>query len=88
MKIIPLGDRIVLKAVEAAEVVKGIIVPNSNKRPTNFTVEAVGASVTSLAVGDEVVIDAYAGKPYELEGKTYLIIQEKDVLAKVNTIET
>ncbi|MCY4449872.1 MAG: co-chaperone GroES [Chloroflexi bacterium] len=90
----PLGDRIVVKAVEQETQTKsGIYIPDSAKeRPQEGSVIAVGPGrVTdegnrlemSVAVGDVVIYSKYAGTEFEDDGEEYLIMKETDILAKV-----
>ncbi len=90
----PLGDRIVVKAVEQETQTKsGIYIPDSAKeRPQEGSVIAVGPGrVTddgnrlemSVAVGDTVIYSKYAGTEFEDDGEEYLIMKETDILAKV-----
>ena len=90
----PLGDRIVVKAVEQETQTKsGIYIPDSAKeRPQEGSVIAVGPGrVTddgnriemSVAVGDTVIYSKFAGTEFEDDGEEYLIMKETDVLAKV-----
>ncbi len=90
----PLGDRIVVKAVEQETQTKsGIYIPDSAKeRPQEGSVVAVGPGrVTddgnriemSVAVGDVVIYSKFAGTEFEDDGEEYLIMKETDVLAKV-----
>ncbi len=90
----PLGDRIVVKAVEQETQTKsGIFIPDSAKeRPQEGSVIAVGPGrITddgnrvemSVAVGDTVIYSKFAGTEFEDDGEEYLIMKETDVLAKV-----
>ena len=90
----PLGDRIVVKAVEQETQTKsGIYIPDSAKeRPQEGSVIAVGPGrVTddgnrlemSVAVGDTVIYSKFAGTEFEDDGEEYLIMKETDILAKV-----
>ena len=90
----PLGDRIVVKAVEQETQTKsGIYIPDSAKeRPQEGSVIAVGPGrITddgnrlemSVAVGDTVIYSKYAGTEFEDDGEEYLIMKETDILAKV-----
>ncbi len=93
MKLVPLGDRVVLKQVEAEETTKsGIVLPGQNKeKPQQAEVVAVGPGgmvdgkeVTMLvAVGDKVIYSKYAGTEVELEGEEYLVVKQNDILAIV-----
>jgi len=88
----PLGDRILVKAVEEKEVVKGgIIIPDSAKeKPQEAQVVAVGAGKLDesgkripieLKKGDKVLISKYGGTEIKIDGEQYQILREDDVLA-------
>ena len=91
MKLVPLGDRVVLKQVEAEETTKsGIVLPGQNKeKPQQAEVVAVGPGglvdgkeVNMLvAVGDKVIYSKYAGTEVELDGEEYLVVKQNDILA-------
>lgn len=91
----PLGDRIVVKAVEQETQTKsGIYIPDSAKeRPQEGSVVAVGPGRTNddgtriameIVVGDTVIYSKFAGTEFEEDGEEYLIMRETDVLAKVS----
>ena len=88
----PLGDRILVKAVEEKEVIKGgIIIPDSAKeKPQEAQVVAVGAGKLDesgkripieLKKGDKVLISKYGGTEIKIDGEQYQILREDDVLA-------
>ncbi|MBN1918558.1 MAG: co-chaperone GroES [Verrucomicrobia bacterium] len=88
----PLGDRILVKRVEARDIVKGgIIIPDSAKeRPQEGIVVALGEGHRlksgkvlpfDVTVGDLVVIEKYTGSEITIEGEEYTIIKEDGVLA-------
>lgn len=90
----PLGDRVIIEPAEAEKVTKsGIVLPGTAKeKPQQGTVVAVGpGKVTedgkTVAVGvkeDEVVLYAkYGGTDVNFEGKDYVILSERDILAVV-----
>ena len=93
MKLVPLGDRVVLKQVEAEETTKsGIVLPGQNKeKPQQAEVVAVGPGgmvygkeVTMLvSVGDKVIYSKYSGTEVELDGQEYLVVKQSDILAIV-----
>ena len=93
MKLVPMADRVVLKMHEAEEMTKsGILLSSAAKeKPTVAEVVAVrpGGMVDgnevkmTLAVGDQVVLDKYAGTTVTLEGEDFVVVREKDVIAKV-----
>ncbi len=85
----PLGDRVVLKPLEAeTTTASGLIIPDSAKeKQQKGTVVAVGNGTKdepmTVKVGDIVLFGKYAGTELELEGADYLIMRESDILAIV-----
>ncbi|MEK7783085.1 MAG: co-chaperone GroES [Candidatus Binatota bacterium] len=95
MALKPLGDRIVVKTLDAAEKTKsGLVLPDSAKeKPQEGKVIAVGpgrlldeGGVKSLEVknGDRVLYGKYSGSEISLGGEDYLILREDEVLAIVH----
>ena len=91
MKIKPLGDRVLVKRVEAEEKTKGgIVLPDTAKeKPKEGKVISVGPGKTteegkniplSVKEGDKILFSSYAGTDIEVEGKEYLILREEDIL--------
>ncbi len=93
MKLVPLGDRVVLKQIEAEETTKsGIVLPGQTKeKPQQAEVVAVGPGgmvdgkeVTMLvSEGDKVIYSKYAGTEVELDGVEYLVVKQNDILAVI-----
>ena len=91
MKLVPLGDRVVLKKIIAEETTKsGIVLPGSEReKPQMAEVVAVGPggvvdgkTVTmEVQPGDQVVYAKYAGTEIEVEDEKYMIIKQDDILA-------
>ncbi|MEE8885695.1 MAG: co-chaperone GroES [Eubacteriales bacterium] len=87
MKLVPLGDRVVLKQVEAEETTKsGIILTNANKeKPQQADVIAVGPGTDKVnmevKVGDRVVFAQYAGTHVKIDDEEYIIVKQEDILA-------
>ena len=92
MKIKPLADRVVVKAVEEAETTQGsIIIPDTAKeKPQQGKVVAVGPGKisesgakinTEVKVGDVVLYGKYSGTEVTVDGDDYLIMRESDILA-------
>ena len=85
----PLGDRVVIKRLEAEEkTASGIILPGQAKeKPQMAEVVAVGPGTEDvkmeLAVGDMVIFAQYAGTEVKFEGEEYTIMAQRDILAKV-----
>jgi chaperonin GroES len=98
MNLTPLGDRVIVKAVEQEMVSpSGIVLPDTAKeRPQRGTVLAVGLGrwgddgervPLGVAVGDEVIYAKYGGTELKVEGEDALILQENDILATVTPSE-
>ncbi len=87
MSIKPLADRVLVKPAAAEEkTVGGIIIPDTAKeKPLKGDVIAVGNGTKDeemiLKAGDKVLYGKYAGTEIELDGETYLIMRQSDVLA-------
>ena len=93
-KLTPLGDRLVIKSVEREESTKsGIILPDTAKeRPQEGKVIEVGPGrVTDdgkripmdIKKGDSVVYSKFAGTEFTEDEEEYIILAERDVLAKL-----
>lgn len=93
MTLVPLGDRVVLKQLEAEETTKsGIVLPGQSKeKPQQAEVVAVGPGgmvdgkevTMNVAVGNQVIYSKYAGTEVELEKEEYIIVRQSDILAIV-----
>ena len=96
MKIQPLSDRLVLKVVETSEekTKSGLYVPDTAKeKPQEGEVVAVGPGALNdkgeriamqIGVGDKVIFSKYGGMEVKIDGEEYLIMSERDILAKFN----
>lgn len=93
MKLKPLGDRVVIKQLEAEETTKsGIVLPTQAKeKPQEAEVVAVGPGATEdgkvvpmqVSVGDKVIYSKYAGTEVKIDKEEYIIVKESDILAIV-----
>jgi chaperonin GroES len=93
MNIRPLGDRVVIKKLEAEETTKsGIVLPGTAKeKPQEAEVVAVGPGGVvdgkevrmEVKVGDKVIISKYSGTEVKLNGEEYTIVKQDDILAVV-----
>ena len=93
MKLSPLGDRVVLKQLEAEETTKsGIVLPGqAQEKPQQAEVVAVGPGGVvdgkeikmEVAVGDKVIYSKYAGTEVKLDGEQFIIVKQNDILAVV-----
>ena len=93
MTIKPLGDRVVIKNVEAEETTKsGLLLTTSAKeKPQMAVVLAVGPGgnvdgkevTMHVSVGQKVIYSKYAGTECKLEGEAYSIVRQSDILAVV-----
>jgi chaperonin GroES len=93
MKIRPLGDRVVIKKLEAQEKTKsGIVLTGSAKeKPQEAEVVAVGPGGfvdgkevrMELKVGDKILFSQYSGTEVKFEGEEYTILKQDAILAVV-----
>ncbi len=94
MKLKPLGDRLIVKAVEEDETTaSGIVLPDTAKeKPQEGTIVAVGPGRTlddgsreaiDVQEGQRVLYAKYAGTEFKLDGDELLIVSQKDILAIV-----
>ncbi|NMB08118.1 MAG: co-chaperone GroES [Tissierellia bacterium] len=92
MKLKPLGDRVIIKKVEAEEKTKsGIVLPSSAKEEPNMAeVMAIGDGILNdekkkdeIKVGDTVIFSQYAGTEVKVDGEEYTILKLNDILAVV-----
>lgn len=91
MKLVPLGDRVVLKQLIAEETTaSGIVLPGQNKeKPQQAEVIAVGPGgmidgkevKMEVNVGDQIIYSKYSGTEVEIEKETYIIVKQSDILA-------
>jgi len=88
----PLGDRVLVEPLDREEVTSsGIVLPDTAKeKPQEGTVVSVGSGrvddkgqkhALEVKAGNKVLYGKYAGTEIKVEGKEYLILSEKDILA-------
>jgi chaperonin GroES len=93
----PLGDRVMVEHVEQSEKsAGGVFLPDTAKeKPQEGIVRAVGAGRTldngtklsmDVKVGDRFIYSKYSGSEIKIDGKEYLFVSEKDVLAIVDKV--
>nr|MBP3598177.1 co-chaperone GroES [Eubacterium sp.] len=93
MKLVPLGDRVVLQQLDAEETTKsGIVLPGqAQEKPQQAEVIAVGPGgmvdgkevKMEVKVGDKVIYSKYAGTDVKLEDKEYVVVRQNDIVAIV-----
>jgi len=94
MKVTPLGDKILVKRLEAEKrTAGGIVLPDTAKeKPKEGKVVSVGSgrvlddgkrSEMQLKPGDRILFTSFAGTEVTIDGDEYLIMSEEDVLAKI-----
>jgi chaperonin GroES len=96
MKLQPLGDRVVVKAVEENEsrTASGLVIPDTAKeKPQIGEIIAVGPGARDddgdrmemeVSVGDKVLYSKFAGTEVKLDNEEYLVLSERDILAIVS----
>ena len=95
MKLVPLGDRVVLKQLVAEETTKsGIVLPGQSKeKPQQAEVVAVGPGgmvdgkevKMEVKVGDNVIYSKYAGTEVKLDEEEFIIVKQNDILSVINS---
>ena len=93
MKLVPLGDRVVLKQAEPEEKTQSgiILTTQSQEKPQQAEVIAVGPGgvvdgkevTMQVKAGDKVIYSKYAGNEVKLDGEDYIIVRQNDILAVV-----
>lgn len=93
MKLVPLGDRVVIKQLQAEETTKsGIVIPGTAKeKPQEALVVAVGPGgivdgkevTMQVKAGDKVIYSKYAGTEVKIDGEEVIIVRQNDILAIV-----
>jgi chaperonin GroES len=96
MKLKPLGDRLIIRALEEEETTaSGLVLPDTAKeKPQKGKVLAVGDGridddgkriPLDVGEGDEVLYSKYGGTEIKVDGEDLLVLRESDVLAKVES---
>ncbi len=93
MKLVPLGDRVVLQQLDAEETTKsGIVLPGqAQEKPQQAEVIAVGPGgmvdgkevKMEVKTGDKVIYSKYAGTDVKLEDQEYVVVRQSDIVAIV-----
>ncbi len=94
MKIKPLGDRVVIKNLEAEETTKGglLLTSAAKEKPQMAEVLAVGPGgnvdgkeiTMQVKEGQKVIYSKYAGTEVKMDGEEYIIVRQSDILAVVD----
>jgi chaperonin GroES len=95
MKVVPLGDKVVVKRLESeAKTAGGIVLPDSAKeKPQQGRVLSVGdgrllkdgtRSEIQVQEGDRVLFTTWAGTEIKVSGDELLILREEDILAVID----
>ena len=85
----PLGDRVVIKKLEAEEKTESglILTGTAKEKPQAAEVVAVGPGTDDVEmvvkIGDQVVYSQYAGTEVKYAGEEYTILSQKDILATI-----
>ena len=93
MTVKPLGDRVVIKNVEAEETTKSglILTSGAKEKPQMAEVLAVGPGgmvdgqevTMQVSVGQKVIYSKYAGTEVKIDGEEIIIVRQSDILAVV-----
>lgn len=86
MKIYPIGERVILSPIEMQEKTKsGLYLPKTEEKKQGVVVavgEAHGKTIP-LKEGDKILYGGYSSEEIEIDGKKYLIVEFKDILARL-----
>ena len=88
-KLVPLGDKVVLKQLAAEETTaSGIVLPGQNKeKPQQAEVIAVGPGTEDVKMevkkGDQVIYSKYSGTEVKIDEEEYIICKQSDILAVI-----
>ena len=95
MKLKPLGDRLIVQALDEEEITaSGIVLPDTAKeKPQKGKVLAVGDGKVEdgnripidVSEGDEVLYSKYGGTEIKIDGEVLLVLRESDVLARIES---
>lgn len=93
MKLVPLGDRVVLKQLVAEETTKsGIVLPGQAKeKPQQAEVVAVGPGgvidgkevTMQVKAGDKVIFSKYSGTEVKIDDEELIVVKQNDILAVI-----
>ena len=93
MKLVPLGDRVVLKQFEAEETTKSgiILTSKTQEKPQEAEVVAVGPGgmvdgkevTMQVKAGDKVIYSKYSGTEVEVDDEKYVVVKQNDILAVI-----
>lgn len=94
-KLVPLGDRLVIKPLEQEEVLSsGLVIPDTAKeKPQQGEILSAGPGrlddngkrvAMEVKVGDIVLYAKYSGQEIKIDREEYIVLAEKDVLCKVS----
>lgn len=82
MNFIPLGARVLVRTVEVAtETRSGLIIPGeAREAPQEGTVLGVGPKVEAVKVGDVILYGKFSGTELKLDGVSYFLLNEEDIV--------
>ena len=93
MKLVPLGDKVVVKQLEAVQTTASglILTGDAKEKPQEAEVVAVGPGgvvdgkeiTMQVKEGQKVIYSKYAGTTVKLDGEEYIVIKQNDILAIV-----
>jgi chaperonin GroES len=89
MKLIPVGERVLVRLEKAGEerTKSGIYLPKSGEDKKRGVVAAVGfdkeGRTLPLRIGEKVIYGGFSNEEIELEGQTFIMVEFKDIIAKL-----
>ena len=94
MKVVPLGDKVVIKRLDAeSRTAGGIVLPDSAKeKPQQALVKAVGSGklletgervALDVKAGDRILFGKYSGQTVKVKGDELLVMREEDIMGVI-----
>ena len=83
MKLVPLGDRVVLKQTEKEETTKSGIILAAKAQEKPVTAEVIAVGPGGMVDGKEVTMQVKVGNEVKLDEEEYVIVKQSDILAIV-----
>lgn len=80
----PLKDNVLVEFIEGQDIKKsGLIISHKEEKPQIAKIISVGENVKQVLTGDFVIVGRYVGNKIDYENVEYIILKEKEILAKV-----
>lgn len=82
MKVLPTGNRILVKKDSGIKSVNGLIIPNSDSQSSGVVI-SIGLLVNEVAVGDKIIFGSSSGTEISINNEPYLLMSDASVFGKI-----